>query len=366
MQIAHHPWVHRLDPFLFQVKNIPFEWVKTAWGILGLVLFFGGGFICSQYFVKKKNIRELLQTALLYIFGTFAILFALQSFHVQWGLRWYSLMYLVGFLFLYFFFWHWIKRKQVMLTENLLVTLIAFSLIGMLVGARAAYVFIYNWDYYKLHPLESVATWQGGLSFHGGIVGVCLAIFLFCRRFHKPFFHVTDKIVRVVPLGIAFGRIGNFMNGELWGRVAQKSLPWSMIFPGAGNSPRHPSQLYQSLGEGFGLFLTLWLLSFKKWHQGAMSSFFLVFYGVFRFFVEYYREADSQVSYFFLNHLDWAPLATYPQTNFYQVLTMGQILCLLCIIAGGLMYYFTRNSIHEGSEEWRERTDKYFDSLEKK
>lgn len=355
MNVKNNYWTFDLSPYIFQVKNIPFQWVTTWWGILLLILVFGGGYLCSKKFVQNANRREYIQSILVYALIVFAILFGLNKMHINWGLRWYSTMYLLGFLTFYLTCLWWIKKKAVMLTENLLVTLIAFIIIGMLVGARFAYVFIYNFDYYKLHPMEAVATWQGGLSFHGGVVGIICSVLIFCKKYKIPFFHLGDKMAFITPVGIGFGRIGNFMNGELWGRPIHSHVPWAIIFPDGGPIPRHPSQIYQSLGEGWGLFLTLFIISRFKQKEGTISACFIIFYCIYRFIVEYFREADAQVSYFYLNHFTWAPLNAYPDTLWWQVITMGQILCATFLLGGILMFVFTRKNVLQGSSAWSQR-----------
>ncbi|MES2614754.1 MAG: prolipoprotein diacylglyceryl transferase [Bdellovibrionota bacterium] len=359
-QVKNNYWTFDLSPFIFQVKNIPFQWLTTVLGILFVVVFFVGGYIASQKLLKTPQKREFFQSMFIYLFIILGILFGLNKMHVNWGLRWYSTMYLGGFLTFYLASLFWIKKKSFMLTENLLVSLVAFIIIGMLVGARLAYVFIYNWGYYSVHPLEAVATWQGGLSFHGGVVGIAIAVILFCRKYKIPFFHLTDKIVLITPIGIGLGRIGNFMNGELWGRPIQSHVPWAIIFPDGGSIARHPSQIYQSLGEGWGLFLTLFIISRFKQKEGTLSGCFIIFYCIYRFVVEYFRAADVQVSYFYLNHFDWAPLKAYPDTQWWQILTMGQILCFLFVFAGILMVIFTRKNILAYSPEWLKRNEEFF------
>ena len=359
--VKYNYWTFDLSPFIFEVKNIPFQWVTTWWGALLILLIFGGGFLFTQIKVQNKGNRDLLQSFLIYVFVILALLFSLQKYHVHWGLRWYSTMYLLGFLSFYFAASNWIKKKSYMLTENLLVNLITYIIIGMLIGARLAYVFIYNFDYYAQHPWESIATWEGGLAFHGGVVGIMLAVFIFCKRNKIPFFHLTDGMALMTPIGIGFGRLGNFMNGELWGRPIVDHIPWAIIFPTGGPIPRHPSQIYQSLGEGWGLFLTLFIISRFKQKEGTVSACFIMFYGLYRFIVEYFRAADVQVSYFYLNHyFEKGPLNAFPNTQWWQLLTMGQILCLSFFLAGLILLFLTRNNILQGTPQWIKRNDEFF------
>jgi phosphatidylglycerol:prolipoprotein diacylglycerol transferase len=357
---AHQYWTFHLNPFIFQVKNIPFQWLYHWWGWLLVLGVFGGGFALSHFFMKSEVHKAFVQSCLVYLFVILCILFGLQAFQISWGLRWYSTMYLLGFLSFYAISLASIKKKTFMLTEDLLVTLVTFIIIGMLAGARTAYVFVYNWDYYFNHPLEAVATWEGGLSFHGGVVGIIAVTLYFCKKHKIPFFHLTDKMAFATPIGIGFGRLGNFMNGELWGRPIVHHVPWAVIFPYAGAEPRHPSQIYQSLGEGWGLFFTLLLLSRTKRKEGMLSAYFIVFYGVYRFCVEYFRAADVQVSYFHINHMDWAGANAYPDTQWWELLTMGQILCLLFVVAGLILMFFLRKNIEVGSPAWIRRNDEFF------
>ena len=361
---GHEYWIFSLSPFVFEVRHIPFAWVTTWWGLIGLILFFAGGFWLTKTKLFSSKTNVIIQNVLIYALLIFLILFGLQKFNVNWGLRWYSLMYIIGFFAIYVGCSYWSRKKVLMLTESTLISYITYSIIGMLIGARLTYVFVYDWDLYKDNLWSIFATWQGGLSFHGGIIGVIVATMLFTRANKIPFYHLTDKVVRMVPIGIGFGRLGNFMNGELWGRQISGHVPWAVIFPEGGMVARHPSQLYQSLGEGWLLFFTLYFLSFKPRREGTMSSFFLMFYCIYRFIVEYFREADSQVSYFYLNHFTWAPLGMFPQTNWWLVLTMGQILCLIGFVAGLLMYIFSRNNILEGSPEWLKRNENFFKRVE--
>lgn len=364
MDTSQHYWVFNLSPYIFEVQNIPFAWVTTWYGILFLLAIFGGGFFLSRTKVFSAKQRLILQNVLLYAFLVFIILFGLQKFHVSWGLRWYSTMYIIGFLSVYLGCLYWSHKKVLMVTEDTLVSFMTYAIIGMLLGARLTYVFVYDWDLYKNNLWKIMATWEGGLSFHGGIIGVIIATILFTRVHRIPFFHLTDKVARLVPIGIGFGRIGNFMNGELWGREITNPVSWAIIFPNAGYVPRHPSQLYQSLGEGWLLFLTLYFLSRRPRREATMSSFFLIFYCIYRFIVEYFRAADSQINYFYLNHLTWASLGAYPQTSWWQTLTMGQILCFVFLFVGFGMYAYSRTQILEGSPEWLKRNDDFFKRVE--
>ncbi len=167
------------------------------------------------------------------------------------------------------------------------------GVMGVVLGGRLGYVLFYKPLYYLSHPLEIFAVWQGGMSFHGGMLGVLVAMFWYARSRQRPWLQVMDFVAPCVPTGLAAGRVGNFINGELWGRLADPSLPWGMVFRGAGDLPRHPSQVYQFLMEGLLLFVLLWLYARKPRKMGQVSGAFLVGYGVFRFVAEYFREPDS-------------------------------------------------------------------------
>ena len=195
--------------------------------------------------------------------------------------------------------------------------LLFFGVVGVVLGGRLGYVLFYKPGYYLRHPLEALAVWEGGMSFHGGLIGVLIAIAVFCRWRGLRFLAVMDFIAPLVPLGLAAGRMGNFINGELWGRAADPSLPWAMVFPQSGTPlPRHPSQLYQFALEGLLLFVLLWLYARKPRQMGQVSGAFLLGYGVFRFTAEFFREPDSFLGLLALN------------------MSMGQWLCVPMILGG--------------------------------
>jgi phosphatidylglycerol:prolipoprotein diacylglycerol transferase len=173
--------------------------------------------------------------------------------------------------------------------------LLFYGVLGVVLGGRLGQVLFYEPGYYFANPLEILAIWKGGMSFHGGFLGVLLAMGLWGRKHNRTFFEVTDFIAPLVPLGLFAGRIGNFINGELWGRVASADLPWAMVFPQVDDLPRHPSQLYQAAGEGMLLFAVLWWFSSRPRPRGAVSGAFLIGYGVLRFLAEYFREPDAGI-----------------------------------------------------------------------
>jgi phosphatidylglycerol:prolipoprotein diacylglycerol transferase len=240
------------------------------------------------------------------------------------GIHWYGLMYVVAFVL---FLWlgalrsrqpHWAhagwSRRDV---EDLLF----YGVIGVIIGGRLGYVLFYKPGYYAGHPLEALMVWKGGMSFHGGLLGVIAAVALFARQRARAFLAVTDFVAPCVPTGLAAGRLGNFINGELWGRAADPSLPWAMVFPQSGASfARHPSQLYQFLLEGLLLFVLLWWYARRPRGLGQVSGLFLVGYGVLRFIAEFFREPDR-----FLGILAWG-------------MSMGQWLCVPMVLAGAWLW----------------------------
>ncbi len=239
-------------------------------------------------------------------------------------IRWYGLMYVLGFGAAYLLVKHQAKKfgwkRMAAHVDDLNLAII----LGVVLGGRLGYVLFYNPGYYLRHPLEIVATWQGGMSFHGGCLGVLLAGILVCRRHGLDFWKTADLYVVTVPIGLGLGRLANFINGELYGRVTD--VPWAMVFPGGGPLPRHPSQLYEALLEGLVLFLLLWNLKARPWQDrpgwphGSLLALFLAGYGVLRFAVEFVRQPDPQLGTLALG------------------LTMGQYLSLTMIAAGILLY----------------------------
>jgi phosphatidylglycerol:prolipoprotein diacylglycerol transferase len=244
--------------------------------------------------------------------------FTLGSLTFALPVRWYGLMYLVGFVL--FVVLGKIRARQSLLTgwhPRDVDDMLFYGVFGVILGGRLGYVLFYKPLHYLEHPLEVFALWQGGMSFHGGFLGVLIALWLFAGRRGKRWLDVTDFVAPLCPLGLAAGRLGNFINGELWGRVT--SGPWGMVFPQAGREPRHPSQLYQFALEGVLLFVVLWVYSRRHRPLGAPSGLFLLGYGVARFVAEYAREPDSFLGLLALD------------------LTMGQWLSLPMIVVGGAM-----------------------------
>ena len=208
------------------------------------------------------------------------------------GIHWYGLMYLIGFLGVLFLGkWRIRRNPDGIVSERDLDDMLFYGALGVILGGRLGYVLFYQPDHFLQHPLEILAVWQGGMSFHGGFLGVLLAMWIFVRKTGKNWLAVMDFVAPLVPLGLGAGRLGNFINGELWGRATD--VPWAVVFPQVDSLPRHPSQLYEFGLEGIALFLLLWIYSSKPRPVGAVSGLFLIGYGVSRFVVEFAREPDS-------------------------------------------------------------------------
>jgi phosphatidylglycerol:prolipoprotein diacylglycerol transferase len=231
------------------------------------------------------------------------------------AIRWYGLMYLVGFAGGWWLGTRRIKRGDAPVTRAQLDDLLFLAVLGVVLGGRLGYILFYKPGYYASHPLEIFAIWQGGMSFHGGLLGVMTAMAYAAWRHRIDYLRLMDYFAPLCPLGLAAGRMGNFINGELWGRPTD--VPWGMVFRGGGEVPRHPSQLYEFALEGVALFVLLWWFSSKPRPRGAVSGMFLLGYGVFRFIAEFGREPDSFLGFLALG------------------MTMGQWLCVP-MIAGGI------------------------------
>jgi phosphatidylglycerol---prolipoprotein diacylglyceryl transferase len=233
---------------------------------------------------------------------------------------WYGLMYVFGFLASYLLVRYQMKRKEFGLSRPEVDNLYFYLILGLMIGARLGYVLFYDLKAYLADPFEIVAIWHGGMSFHGGLIGVLLVGVLFSWKNRKSFWKITDLVIVTAPIGLGLGRIGNFINGELYGRVTQ--VPWGMIFPKGGPLARHPSQLYESALEGGVLFLILWLMKDRKLPTGGLLAIFLFFYGVFRFLVEFVREPDAHLGFI---------LGPF---------TMGQILTFFMIVGGIALFAY--------------------------
>ncbi|CAN1504842.1 MAG: prolipoprotein diacylglyceryl transferase [Sulfuritalea sp.] len=208
------------------------------------------------------------------------------------GIHWYGLMYLIGFLaFIGLGKWQINNRAWHGWTIPMLDDALFFGALGVILGGRLGYVLFYQFGYFMQHPNEILAVWQGGMSFHGGFLGVLVAMGLFSRKYQLKWLSIMDFVAPLVPIGLGAGRMGNFINGELWGRVTNSQ--YGMVFPRIDQLLRHPSQLYEFTLEGICLFLILWIYSSKPRETGAISALFLIGYGSFRFIAEYTREPDS-------------------------------------------------------------------------
>jgi len=229
-------------------------------------------------------------------------------------------MYLIGFLVSYLLVKYQIRTKGLNFTRDFVDSLYSYIILGLLIGARLGYVLFYNVSYYIHKPLEVFAIWHGGMSFHGGFIGCIIAGILIAKKFRTDFWQICDLVIVTAPVGLGLGRIGNFINGELYGRVTD--VPWAMDFPAGGGLPRHPSQIYEFALEGVILFTILWILKDRNWRSGILSALFIVLYGLFRFLIEFFREPDPQLG------LILGPF------------TMGQALSFLMILFGvGILYF---------------------------
>jgi len=242
--------------------------------------------------------------------------------------RWYALAYLAGFLLGWKYIAYLCRRFYAGIpntpadkdSDDLLMWIV----LGVIVGGRIGYVLFYQFELYAAQPLDALKLWQGGMSFHGGLLGVIAATFLYARAKSFDFLRVMDLLACAAPIGLFFGRAANFINGELYGRVT--SSPLGMIFPSGGPYPRHPSQLYEAVLEGLVVFIVLFVAARRGWlatYKGLCSGLFLMLYGVFRFGIEFFRQPDRQLGFIF------------------DMITMGQILCLPMIAGGAFLIWLS-------------------------
>jgi phosphatidylglycerol:prolipoprotein diacylglycerol transferase len=245
------------------------------------------------------------------------------------AVHWYGLTYLAAFALFMFLGYRRLRHAPFNTltgpqawTFKDVEDILFLGVMGVVLGGRIGYCLFYKPGYYATHPLEVFYVWQGGMSFHGGMLGVIASMAWFARSRGRSFWQVADFVAPCVPTGLAAGRVGNFMNGELWGRLADPSLPWGMVFRDGGPLPRHPSQIYQFLMEGLLLFVLLWWYASKPRKQGQVAAAFLFGYGVFRFIAEFFREPDA--------HLLWLQ----QQSG----MSMGQWLCVPMIVGGALLW----------------------------
>jgi phosphatidylglycerol---prolipoprotein diacylglyceryl transferase len=255
------------------------------------------------------------------------IIFEIGSFQI----RYYSLMYIIAFLLTYILVSYRIKREDYTYSAEIIQDFFIWAITGLIVGARFGYVLFYNFAHYVEHPLEIILPFDfahgmqyvgiSGMSYHGGAIGVLMASVIFCRKHKIDFWRFADLFCPAIPLGYTFGRIGNFINGELYGRIT--TMPWGMYFPlDMTHQLRHPSQLYEALFEGVFLFIVLWSIRKKGSFDGFIFALYVFGYGLVRFIIEFFREPDSQLGLF------------------GGILSMGQVLCILMMLAGVCVYFF--------------------------
>jgi phosphatidylglycerol---prolipoprotein diacylglyceryl transferase len=243
------------------------------------------------------------------------VAFQILSFEI----RWYSLAYIFGIII------GWTLCKKILIKNSDISEkfddYITYLIIGMILGGRLGYVIFYNFDYYSHNILDIFKIWQGGMSFHGGLLGIIFSSIIFAKKNNQDPFEYMDLVSLVAPIGIFFGRLANFINSELYGRTTE--VLWSVTFTKVDNLPRHPSQLYEAVLEGVILFLILMYFRKKNYltKSGLISGLFLIFYSIFRFFVEFFRVPDEQLGYLILN------------------LSMGQIISLIFITIGTILFY---------------------------
>ncbi|MEI7816022.1 MAG: prolipoprotein diacylglyceryl transferase [Desulfuromonadales bacterium] len=228
--------------------------------------------------------------------------------------RWYGLMYVLSFIATYFIIRSEVSRKKLSLTKDDVADLVFYGAMGVVLGGRTGYILFYNLGFYLANPLKLLAVWEGGMSFHGGFLGVMCAFLLYARRKQIPFLSLIDMAALCAPVGLGLGRIGNFINGELYGRPTDSA--WGIIFPGSGGIPRHPSQLYEAFLEGLILFVVVRFVSKQSQASGVTTCAAIAGYGLFRFIVEFFRQPDAQMGLFF------------------GLFSMGQLLSLPMLVIG--------------------------------
>ncbi|MCK4621911.1 MAG: prolipoprotein diacylglyceryl transferase [Desulfuromonadales bacterium] len=250
-------------------------------------------------------------------------------FHIgPLAVRWYGMMYLLGFVGGYLVMQQVARLRRLPISKELISDLLFYAVLGVVLGGRLGYALLYNPSYYLSRPLEIFYVWEGGMSFHGGLLGVLIVLLLFCKKHDLSLLMVADLAAVAVPIGLGFGRIGNFINAELWGRVTD--VPWGVVFPGGGTAPRHPSQLYEALLEGVVLFVIIYSLHRLKVKTGVPGFCFLALYGLFRFLIEFVRQPDAHLGFL------WGGA------------TMGQLLSLPMLLVGcaGMIVLF-KGKLHE-------------------
>ncbi|MFC1887470.1 prolipoprotein diacylglyceryl transferase [Candidatus Cloacimonadota bacterium] len=246
-------------------------------------------------------------------------------------IRWYGLMYIFSFILGYILLKKFFELRNIEISREKYDNLLFYIMLGVIVGGRVGYILFYNLPFYLEHPLNILKVWLGGMSFHGGAIGVIGFGYLFCRKNQLKFFQMADPAMPIVSLGLLLGRFGNFINGELYGKVSD--LPWAMVFPGSDGKPRHPSQLYEAFLEGALLFLISYLILKYNKREGVVFWSWIGFYGLFRFLVEFVREPDAHLGYIF-----W-------------FFTMGQILSSVMIIISVVALIILVNRNRQNAEE---------------
>ena len=284
-----------------------------------------GEIICSPGWITV--LLDVMSTPTSYFVVNFdPVIFSLGPWNLSGHeiflqVRWYGLMYVLGFLCAAWVFKRMAKEGRAKLPADQVENLIVYLIVGMLLGSRTFYLLFYAEPGFVQSWVDIIAVWRGGLSFHGALTGMLLAMWLFAHRLHLHFFEITDWAAIAVTPGLFLGRIGNFINGELWGRVTD--VPWAMIFPAAGPYPRHPSPLYEAALEGILLFCILWPLRKKVRWSGQLSAIFIFGYGIIRIFLECFREPDEQLGFYF------------------EYITMGQMLSVGMLIVGIIWWMYS-------------------------
>lgn len=233
--------------------------------------------------------------------------------------RWYGLMYVLAFIATYFIIRSEVRRKRLSLTNDDVADLVFYGALGVVLGGRLGYILFYNLGFYLANPLKLFAVWEGGMSFHGGFLGVLAVFFIYARRKNLAFLTLIDMAGLCAPVGLGLGRIGNFINGELYGRPT--NVAWGVVFPGSDGLPRHPSQLYEAFLEGLVLFSIVRFVSRKFDVNGGVACTAIAGYGLFRFIVEFFRQPDAQIGFFF------------------GLFSMGQLLSLPMFLLGSLLVF---------------------------
>ena len=255
---------------------------------------------------------------MIYIHNIDPILLSFWSISIYW----YGIMYVISFLIIDYMLKQDIKKGRINFSIEFAENLLIFSLIALLIGGRLGYILFYGLDYYLENPVKIFYLWEGGMSFHGGLIGAIFGFYYFSKKENLSFFQISDSIVIYIPIALGLGRIGNFINGELYGIPTNGN--WGVIFPSVDEVPRHPSMLYEALLEGLILFIIMQKLSASRLPKMTLSSIFLILYGLFRFVVEFVRLPDNHIGYLYQ---DW--------------FTMGQLLSIPMIIFGIILLYFS-------------------------